>query len=317
MNAPILFFQSENEPYLEITLAQARLANPERRIVLFTSHPERAIGNNYELYFIDEYLSSSNEFPKSSRSPFLSSGNDKIRQWHVFLNWMEKYNVDQVFTCSSDTLLFSEADRLIPPNSTPSCGLCLPSRPNDKQRKAFPHLSYWKRETLKQFCSFTADFYKNKDNQPIKKYELEGTGKPNEQDLEPTALHLFFNQLKDKQKVNFLVPGLTGTVDLDIGSADNYLPEEFLMEDGKKKIEFINNIPWGFHFPTQERLRFHGLHCQGREKWLIPVFYHGKTKFRRARLYIFLQWKLPHLFHRLKKTVRFDRGSSINNLKKR
>jgi len=62
------------------------------------------------------------------------------------------------------------------------------------------------------------------------------------------------------------------TFDHSINNSCNHENDEYLMENGLKKIEFIDGEPYGFNVLQQKKVRFHNLQFQGNTKHLMDNY---------------------------------------------
>ncbi len=304
---PILYFHLGYQPYLEFTLAQTRASNPNSRLILLGDRANRRIAAA-EHRMAENFFAEATAFAELYRHRSTNPYTPELRcfqRWYAFLELMQEENLPEALICDSDIMLFADFSRRFPEERETDCALSVPADQEDFRWCACPHLAYWKIDALRQFCEFNNRIYREDDPRLAEKWRRQReSGQPGGI-CDMTALYLFFEGLPRQRKRNLLEVRQGETIDLNIGSPDNLLREEFLMADGRKKIEFKNGLPRGFHLPTQETVGFQALHCQGGMKWLMPSLYRGTTRLTKARLQVFARYGLAHRWRRLRKVVRF------------
>jgi len=67
------------------------------------------------------------------------------------------------------------------------------------------------------------------------------------------------------------------TFDHSINNSCNHKNDEYLMEGGLKKIEFIDNTPYGYNMICNKNILFHNLQFQGNTKYLMKDYVRNIT----------------------------------------
>ena len=123
---------------------------------------------------------------------------------------------------------------------------------------------------LREFCEYMLDYYRNRLPE-IEAYFIEHylPGKMGAGICEMTFLRLFADErLPICQDLSVPVDGWA--FDRGIHEPDGYRQNSFI---GGKKIYWDGRTPYGIL--KGERVNFHGLHCQGLYKNLIPLYFSG------------------------------------------
>jgi hypothetical protein len=203
----------------------------------------------------------------------------KSTDWHVFeLIWFQRYMFvleylesvgyeKDFWILDSDVLVFSDLSQV-------KMNEGIRFTRNKEQDPCFS----WFADTkiLRNFCEYIFDYYRYK-LAFIAKYYEENYVKTNAAGgiCEMTFLRWFADEHKDIcQDLSIPINGYA--FDRGMHEPDGY--QETLIHG--KKIRWERGVPWGRL--DAQKIKFHGLHCQGNYKHLIPVYFTGTAEPRRV-----------------------------------
>lgn len=265
MPIPIIFVHTGDAYYLDFSLNQAHLSNPENDIYLITDH----ISNKYDFVkYIDinAFNSSAKEFEKVYKHMSTNSYQAELfcfQRWFIIKDFLSHYKLNNFLYLDSDLMLYCKAD---------DCFSNFNSYQFTVTNKQGPHCSYFSSSKyLNQFCEFVTKMYTDE------KYKIRFEEK-----------HLWHIQ----QKLNGGVCDMTAFIEYQKdfpGSAkelsvvennsvfdDNFnVSDGFEMTDTGKKIIFENKVPYGFLKDKNEKIKFNVLHFQGPAKKYMYQYYLG------------------------------------------
>ena len=301
---PVLFFHMGYQPYLDFAIAQARAAMPGSRILLIGDHYNRGKTMAEHFPFV-EYAGQATVFASHYRhrssNPFMPELRC-FQRWYAFLELMDELGLTDALVCDSDVMLYHDFSGLPRDNPDTACALSVPLNQEQCRWVACPHVAYWKRETLREFCDFNTALFQNDDPRLEAKWQLHVKQGQVGGVCDMTTLYLFYDRLPENQRMNLLEVRDQAVVDGNIGSSENRLPDEFLMSKGfrkgVKKVCFRQGRPYGCHLPSGEEVLMQALHCQGSNKWLMPHCYQGRTsRLTPKRIRVFARYGLRRFLH--------------------
>lgn len=303
---PILYFHLGYQPYLNFSIAQSRFSHPDSRVILIGDQ-RNAGKTTAEHLMAADYSERATQFAEIYQHLSTNSCEFELRcfqRWYIFLEVMEQNDMEAALICDSDTMLYENFSRFSQQNPSIDCGLNVVHDQENSIWAACPHVAYWRREALQDFCAFNNRLYQPLDSRLNERWQ--GHLKENIPGgiCDMTALYLFFTELAPEKKVNFLRIVDNSVVDLNAGSSHNYLPKEFQLRNGQKQLFFRNGQPYGFYLPEQKEVRFKALHCQGSNKWLMPRLYQGSKRMTAARFSVFARYGLRTTPRRLLQRLR-------------
>lgn len=291
---PILFFHcGKKHPYVPLSINQAEFSNPESEIFLIGDNPKNGGGIAHHLEASD-YFKTAEEFSRIYRHLSTQPITFELRcfqRWYIFLEVMERQRMKEALICDSDTMLFHDFSSLSRQNPKKICGLSVLRDQNNLNWNACPHIAYWRIEALRKFCAFNSRLFQTSDPRLDEKWQYHKKEKLPGGLCDMNTLYLFYSELANDKKINFLRISNDSTVDLNIGSATNYEPEEFRMRGGHKKIIFHDGLPYGLHLSNQSEIKFKALHFQGNNKWMMPHYYQAGDQLK-ARFKVFARYGL-------------------------
>lgn len=285
----IVFAHDRYSWYLPYVLYQAKFASPHSEIVL--------LGNQLSIPGIHcerlEDLHNENIDKFHNNYKHMSSNPERYEKfcwlrWFYLLEYMRSYNIQLVWHFDSDVLLYSSIEEIekIYSDILLSCGYLIPKQDFDSFTWcAFPNVSYWTFECLKDFCEFALNSFCDDEylNLYQKKWDFHIRTKTPGGICDMTTLYLFWRE-RSKSIANLAIEHNSNVFDININTGSNYYPNEYVTYRGKKKIEFLENKPVLFNVKNKKKLIFsHTLHFQADAKRKIPLFYTGNS-FKDKRL---------------------------------
>jgi hypothetical protein len=202
-----------------------------------------------------------------------------FKRWFALRDVVSERGIEEVFVLDSDVMLYATEnemrDRI---GSSVTLGLCMPRDQDNYRWIASPHVSFWTRSRIDEFCDFIVRSYT--DNEMLSKYEdkwqyhLENRIFGGICDM--TALYLFAQSIAPDtfSSLSRVADGVAH--DQNMNTSENHVPAEYVMERAIKRIAFDeHDRPWGENLVLGGPVRFLDLHFQGKAKEYMPAFYRG------------------------------------------
>ena len=276
----IVLIHSGESWYLPFTLQQARKAGRGSDVFLIGdgANAGQGIGsvdiesleNSRSRKFREVYRHSSPNPVKFEIGCFL--------RWFFLLEFMEREGLDDAAYLDSDVLLYAPAsmlrERVL--DAGKICGMVFPKQNSDSPRRsAAGHVSYWRKDALRSFCDTCLQFYENEE--VFSSYErfMEARRKTGVRAgiCDMTALYHFSNERPDLVH-NFGEIHRGCVIDNNVGEASNFLPGEFEMSSGMKRVMFRDGSPY-LQAIVGLPVRALALHFQGPSKKKMTRYYTG------------------------------------------
>ena len=275
----VFFFHSGYQPYLELTIRQASLQN---KVFLIGDSSNMFLGNikNVTHVLLNDYKEDVDRFLSSYHH--LHTGGQAFEEW-CFIRWIavrnvaKEFNLDTIFYSDSDNLIYSNLDDVYRDIERPSFALSVPKYQPPYRHSATGEVSFWKYEVLDEFCSFMLKMYEDpfEFGRLLEKWNWHKTNNLAGGICDMTVLWHFTNIKKHTILTDVL--NNNTTFDHSINNSTNYEDNEYLMENGLKKIDFIDDIPYGYNLLLNKKIRFHNLQFQGNTKHLIKKYVRNNT----------------------------------------
>jgi hypothetical protein len=282
----IAFIHRGNSWYLPYVIRQAAyVARSECAIALLSDRKQSGIGtvqlgsleNTKAERFLNCYEHMSNNPHGFEEFCFL--------RWFYLLEYMRRESIDNVFHVDSDVLLYSSTNEIQRVhNDLAGCALIIPDQDHESYTWCVSgHISYWNISYLERFCDFVIKTYE--DPRYLAMYKEKwawhsNTGTPGGI-CDMTTLYLFWRE--NRSSITNFAADKRGTVfDSNVSSSMNKYVNEYVMEDGLKKIAFIDESQPVFYKTEapSDPIRVHGIHFQGGAKQYIPHYYTAKKSLR-------------------------------------
>jgi len=264
---PIIFIHSGLQDYLFYTLKQANNFNKYVYLIGDTN-PNL---NFIEFFNMEEYNQGYDSFEKNyvhlSSNPY----NFELfcyKRWFVLKNFMESKNIDVIFYCDSDVLLFTDIEKEWVNFNQYDMTLL---------HRSAAISSFITRRGITNFCNSLNKIYNDKNSYHYKKiashYEVRKECNLPGGVCDMTLLDYF--HYNDDLGGG---PGRIGemmsiindsTYDHNINTPD----QDFSMRNGLKDVKIINSIPYVYNEKLKKDIKFNSLHFQGASKFYIKRTY--------------------------------------------
>jgi hypothetical protein len=112
----IIYFHEGFSPYLPFALRQARISNPDARIILLGDYQNRIQGIQYEHYLLSDYEGRHQEFLNCYRHFHPGDLGDErrcIERWVYLSEFLKKQQIEEFLFLDSDMLLFSDVGEIL------------------------------------------------------------------------------------------------------------------------------------------------------------------------------------------------------------
>lgn len=281
---PIVFVHKGDSWYLPYVLRQALAVNHNSDVTLLSNGTHKSDIDGVKVCLIDDLQTELVQaFYQHYQHISTNSQDYEIfcwLRWFYLLAYMESKGISQAFYLDSDVLIFTSPDRILSlyPEIENSCAFLIPQQSHDSYYWcAGGHISYWTKETLRQFCQFTIDTFRKQDllNMYHQKWNWHMQHQVAGGICDMTTLYLFSREYSHCV-INLLVSNRDGNFDMNFNSRSNFLENEYAMQDHHKKIILQNNQLLGMA-KDQSLIPFHNLHFQGWTKKFIPKYYQGQA----------------------------------------
>ncbi|WP_310414124.1 hypothetical protein [Chamaesiphon sp. OTE_8_metabat_110] len=281
--ADVVFVHRGYSWYLPFILNQAKSVDPDANIVLLgdcakseSIEPKffrELRDSHYISRFVDKYIHMSTNSSEFELFCWL--------RWFYLLDYMQRNSIASAFHLDSDVLLFSSLGDIKSyyGDVINDCGYMIPDQSFDAlEWSASAHISYWTAERLAEFCEFAIESFSDRRYLSLyaekwhwhQQHQLAGGI------CDMTTFYLFWLE-RGSSIGNLSRQHDRHIFDNNMNSANNYLPDEFELDRGLKKIDFVNGKPMFTASKDSQLVRVHGCHFQGAAKQYIPTYYRGKN----------------------------------------
>ncbi len=243
---PVILIHKSNSDYLQHSLWQARQYN--QRVLLLGD--ESNVGQtDAEHHMISDYHEEAEGFAKIYKHKSTNGYQYELfcfQRWFILKKFMEVNDLQRVFYCDSDVMLYCNVSEEY--GNYSNCDLAL----FHWSGAASGHCSYFSIDQIRSFCEYQTYFYLNFEDYENKYPHI-------------SDMFVF--------KAYIIERGIS-TCDLETpinntafdpiivsGAGPGYQ-----MRDGMKDIQWENNQPHCYNQKIEKTIRFKGLHFQGRAK---------------------------------------------------
>lgn len=293
MEVPVIIIHRGYSSYLKWALLQAKLQN--KKVILLGDSSNEHLKDFVEFYRIENFQS---PLLKDFAAAYVHmSTNDRkfeftcFERWFVLLEFMTQENFETTLHLDSDVMLFDNMSEVLDSfQESTLAAYHIPEQTYEEKRwVAIPHTSLWTKNGIKQFCEFMLSSYQH-NLQELKdkwKWHLDTTKRGGISDM--ALLYLFF--VKHGQVIiNLARPridysGKPYTFDLNINTSENFDRNEFSMGRSSfffntKRLKADHGRFKGYSIVRNDYITFASLHCQGKAKILMFLFYQGTKKLK-------------------------------------
>jgi hypothetical protein len=183
----------------------------------------------------------------------------------IMLNYMSNNNIDEIFHCDSDCLLFTDVNREYE-NTFKNYKLSL-------TLGGCGATSYMTKYALESITNEMLYTYSNKDKNPYKWFVKVYNTKQEKKQGGGISDMNFLSHFNNKHKEDvFEMSNVINnqTWDTRIDKAYN---NEYIIKNGIKDVTYFNNLPHVFNTILNTYVRFKSLHFQGARKSLLQTHY--------------------------------------------
>jgi len=281
MNIPIIIVHRGDTFYLKLVLEQIRLFNPHTRICLISD----ASTDKYcfvEHYNIDDYSKGADAF-KMAYIHMSSNPYDYelicFQRWFCIRDFVKTQKIENFLCMDSDVLLYCNIDEVMQQYISYDFTTC---------NKQGPGCALFNISSISDFCEYMMSMY-TEDILLNKMKSMYQEIIDNKQ-LGGVCDMVAFVWFQDNTKCN--------VIDIAIPTNGKCFDgcitwgQGFEMEDGKKKVYWIDNLPYGKLMNDQSLVRFYCLHFQGRSKYSMYKYIVDEHKVHHSGFWYNLKWSL-------------------------
>ncbi|GGK11966.1 hypothetical protein [Parabacteroides faecis] len=281
MNIPIIIVHRGDTFYLKLVLEQIRLFNPHTRICLISD----ASTDKYcfvEHYNIDDYSKGADAF-KMAYIHMSSNPYDYelicFQRWFCIRDFVKTQKIENFLCMDSDVLLYCNIDEVMQQYISYDFTTC---------NKQGPGCALFNISSISDFCEYLMSMYT--EDILLNKMESMYQEIIDNKQLGGVCDMVAFVWFQDNTKCN--------VIDIAIPTNGTCFDgcitwgQGFEMEDGKKKVYWIDNLPYGKLMNDQSLVRFYCLHFQGRSKYSMYKYIVDEHKVHHSGFWYNLKWSL-------------------------
>lgn len=272
---PLIFIHRGDSEVLEAVLNQARVSNPDSRIIVLCDQPHGKKVDRVECYSLEDYFDGARQFERyyihGSVYP-LDFELFCFQRWFVLLEFMKAENLSYCFHLDSDVLLFSDLELMLRRFRGVQLSLCGGN---------CAHSSYLTAEALAEFCDATFKIFSEDPailGTRIYKNELFAAMHWREERQPLNDMLLFECFAESSGSAVLELSAIVDNAAFDYSIA--YPESGYSMQDGFKRITWLNGVPYCYHERFKREVRFHSLHCRGAGKGRLPKLLEQAEKSR-------------------------------------
>lgn len=210
-----------------------------------------------------------------------------FERWFLLLDYMNRESLEIVVHLDSDVMIFNDLHEIVQSfGENTLAAYHIPRQTySEKRWIAVPHTSVWSREGLRQFCLFIVETYKNNKSELQTKWTFHGSDSKRGGISDMALLYLFYIK-NEKDIINLAecrknLNGQGYCLDLNINSSENFNQHEFALDTSPflfkiKKLNYRNGVITALNFYLEKTVIFESLHCQGKAKILMFLYYRGR-----------------------------------------
>lgn len=279
MNIPIVIVHRGDTFYLKLVLEQIRLFNPHNRICLISD----ASTNKYkfvEHYNMDDYSEGANAFKKAyihmSSNPY-EYELICFQRWFYIRDFVKKQNIEYFLCMDSDVLLYCSINEIMQEYISYDFTTC---------NKQGPGCALFNMSSISNFCQYIMSMYT--EDVLLNKMKSMYQDFIDNKLLGGLCDMIAFVWFQDNTVCN--------TIDIAIPTKGACFDGcitwgiDFEMEDDKKKVYWINNLPYGKLKSDDSLIRFYCLHFQGRSKYSMYKYLLDENKIHHSGFWYELKW---------------------------
>lgn len=265
MSLPIIIIHQGNPFYLHTCLHHAKVYNPNNKIYLLGDECNKYLADEQISHeFITDYFTQAEAFAPLYRHYTTNPYHYNLfcfQRWFLLREFMEAKDLEQVFVCESDELLYCNVEQECPQKKFDFTIL----------EKGLPNSITMSYRGIVKFTDFLTHAFSDTNmqqsliNQYYSDYFYQNKRIRMGGISDMTLFKLYF----DKPDSNIL--DIAQPVNNCCWDAAIQISHGFLMEKGIKKIAWIDNLPYAT-YQNGELIRMNGLHFLGGEKMKEYLF---------------------------------------------
>lgn len=267
MNVPVIFIHKGDHFYLNYSLNQVKITNPNNPIYLITD----TITNRYDFVNyadINKYFNGANEFAKVYKHMSTNGFENELfcfQRWYILKEFCKEKNFTDFLYLDSDLLIYCNIDSVFEKFKDFDFTV---------SKKLSPHCCYFpSNDKLNKFCDFIPKLYtdSNYTDRFLTKHKYHLDNKLNGGVCDMTAFNEYQKESFVKAKDLSVIED-NEVFDDNINDAD-----DFVMKNGIKDMNFENGFYYGTLKDTKQKIKFNTLHFQGGAKKFIANHYLGNN----------------------------------------
>lgn len=267
MSTPVIFIHKGDHYYLNYSLNQVKITNPNNPIYLITD----TITNRYPFVnYIDinKYFNGANEFAKVYKHMSTNGFDNELfcfQRWYILKEFCNEKKLTDFLYLDSDLLIYCNVDAVFGQ---------LKEYDFTISKKLSPHCCYFPSlEKLNKFCEFIPKLYTDSNyiNRFLTKHKHHLDNNLPGGVCDMTAFNEYQKEPAIKVKDLSIIEG-DEVFDDNINDADG-----FLAENGIKKLSLEQGFYYGTLKENNKKVKFNTLHFQGPAKKYIAKYYFGKS----------------------------------------
>jgi len=275
MSFPIVFIHTGYSDYMEYSLRQAKQTNPDAEIILLGDEANDRFPFVTHVN-IKDYFKSASEFAKIYKHFSTNPYHYElfcIQRWFILKEYMEQNNIEEVFVCDTDVMIYSNIKDTLVPFKNKIAIL--------KQGEEYSFgISYILKCNISKFCNFIINSYTNKSD--IIKFEEYYKGIIKNKKLGGISDMTFVenwltSSCDNKDLLNMLNVINDSTFDDNINSFLQAGVDNYRFKRNRKSFIWRDKIPFCYNTTLKKDIRFHIIHCQGPSKYVMSKYYTGNN----------------------------------------
>jgi hypothetical protein len=266
MNIPIVLIHKGDHFYLNFSLNQIKITNPNAPVYLITD----TVNNKHKhvtYIHLNSYFTEAEKFAKIYKHMSTNGFENELfcfQRWFILKEFCLDHKIEKVLYLDSDLLLYCDVEQVF--NQFNNYDFTI-------SKKLSPHCCYFPDSNkLLKFCDFIPKLYTDPSytDRFLKKHQYHLTNHLNGGVCDMTA----FNEYQ--KEVGVIAKDLNEIVDNEIFD-DNIsdVADGFTMKDGIKELIFNNGFYYGTKVNSKQQIKFNTLHFQGAAKKKIADYYLG------------------------------------------
>jgi hypothetical protein len=283
MYTPIVFIHRGYSDYLNYTITQAHLFNPESEIILISDI-------KYELNFIRHIqINDYQETIFDSVYKHLSTNDFNyelfcFKRWFILYKFFSKNNYKNFVYLDSDVLLYCNIEKVVNLCKNNNFTIC---------NKVGPQTTFFSSiESLEKFCFYIYDSYNNNEKfKNITDFHKKHFNVGVNGGICDMTLFGMYQKEMNVKTFDLCNIVANETFDENINSSDGYE-----LNKGIKNIKFINGEPHCKYIQNDKHIKFNSLHFQGDSKKLIKDFAILKKNHYKENIFSLLKRKFKKIF---------------------